>query len=148
MFKFNFSKKSLNRKLYKRWVRFKDRFSFLDKMVAPKFELTETQILAIQIFEAAIHKKDTELLLAPISQTIYIQTKEIFIILSGSDLKIINGKYQYEIYIPSPKSFDLYDKFKRVLEHRRKMMEATILAKTKRSLSAILEEVKISPDEE
>jgi hypothetical protein len=127
-----------------RWRRFTGWFhTRLEKKFSPQDELTDSQKMGIKIFERALTVKDAELLLAPLSDTIYIEVDDIFIILDGSQLKIINGKYQYDIYVGPKESSRLYSSFKKVLEKRRKQMEFKIITKTNRSLNNILEDIAI-----
>jgi hypothetical protein len=86
-------------------------------------------------------KNDTELLMAPLSLTYYVHTKDIFIIMDRGELRIINGRYEYHITI-NDKIFErLSDKFKRVMENKRKKMEQEMVSKTKRSLENILQDL-------
>ena len=127
-----------------RWRRFTGWFhTRLEKKFSPQDELTDSQKMGIKIFERALTVKDAELLLAPLSDTIYIEVDDIFIILDGSQLKIINGKYQYDIYVGPKESSRLYSSFKKVLEKSRKQMEFKIITKTNRSLNNILEDIAI-----
>jgi hypothetical protein len=80
-------------------------------------------------------------LIAPISGTFYIKTDDIFIVLDGNELRIVNGKYEYHISITLRSYEKLTGKFKRILESRRKKMEESMLSKTNRSLSEILHDV-------
>ena len=126
------------------WRRFTGWFhTRLEKKFSPQEDLTDSQKMGIKIFERALTVKDAELLLAPLSDTIYIEVDDIFIILDGSQLKIINGKYQYDIYVGPKESSRLYSSFKKVLEKRRKQMEFKIITKTNRSLNNILEDIAI-----
>jgi len=127
-----------------RWRRFTGWFhTRLEKKFSQQEDLTDSQKMGIKIFERALTVKDAELLLAPLSDTIYIEVDDIFIILDGSQLKIINGKYQYDIYVGPKESSRLYSSFKKVLEKRRKQMEFKIITKTNRSLNNILEDIAI-----
>ncbi len=127
-----------------RWRRFTGWFhTRLEKKFSPQEDLTDSQKMGIKIFERALTVKDAELLLAPLSDTIYIEIDDIFIILDGSQLKIINGKYQYDIHVGPKESSRLYTSFKKVLEKRRKQMEFKIITKTNRSLNNIFEDIAI-----
>ncbi len=112
------------------------RFDFVPPPV-----ITETQELAIKIFEKSLLKQDVELLMAPLSLTYYIHSDDIFIIMDGTDLKIINGKYEYHISLNEKIHNKLAMKFKRVLENKRKRMEQEMLSNTRRSLQNILQDL-------
>lgn len=108
-----------------------------------KEHLSESQKLAIEIFNKVIHREGAKLLIAPLSSTYYVEYKEIFVILLDRDLKIVNGKYLYDIMLTDKMARKLSQHFERVLEKRRKGMEEIILYKTKRSLTSILEDINI-----
>ena len=130
---------SFKRKIYRFFLILKNHFGKLD--FTPPDKLTPNQELGIKIFEKCLILGDSELLIAPISGTFYIKTKDIFIVLDGNDLRIVNGKYEYHIYVTLRSYEKMVDKFKRVLEVRRKKMEESMLSKTNRSLSEILDDV-------
>lgn len=112
------------------------RFDFVPPPV-----ITETQELAIKIFEKSLLKPDVELLMAPLSLTYYVHSDDIFIIMDGTDLRIINGKYEYHILLNEKIHNKLTMKFKRVLENKRKKMEQEMLSNTRRSLQNILQDL-------
>jgi hypothetical protein len=129
----------IKRKIYKFWLKLNKSFERSDFI--PQVPITETQELALKIFEKSIVKNDTELLMAPLSLTYYVHTKDIFIIMDRGELRIINGRYEYHITI-NDKIFErLSDKFKRVMENKRKKMEQEMVSKTKRSLENILQDL-------
>lgn len=105
--------------------------------------VSESQKLAMEIFNKVIHMDGAKLLIAPLSSTYYVEYKEIFVILLDRDLKIVNGKYLYDIMLTEKMARRLSEHFERVLEKRRKRMEEIILYKTKRSLTSILEDISI-----
>ena len=130
------------RRMIIRWRRFTSWLhSGLEKKFYHQEDLTDSQRAGIKIFERSLTVKDAELLLAPLSDTIYIEVDDIFIILEGKQLKIINGKYQYDIHLPERDTAKLYTSFKKALEKRRKQMEFKIITKTNRSLNNILEDI-------
>jgi len=130
------------RRLIIRWRRFTSWLhSGLEKRFSPQEDLSDSQKAGIKIFERSLTVKDADLLLAPLSDTIYVEVEDIFIILDGRQLKIINGKYQYDIQLPDREHSKLYTSFKKTLEKRRKQMEFKIIAKTNRSLNNILDDI-------
>jgi hypothetical protein len=115
--------------------------SFTNSDFIPQVPITETQELALKIFEKSIVKPESELLMAPLSMTYYVHTKDVFLIMERGELRIINGKYEYHITI-NDKIFErLSDRFKRVMENKRKKMEMEMVSKTKRSLENILQDL-------
>ena len=129
----------IKRKIYKFWLKLNKSFERSDFI--PQVPITETQELALKIFEKSIVKNDTELLMAPLSLTYYAHTKDIFIIMDRGELRIINGRYEYHITINDKIFGRLSDKFKRVMENKRKKMEQEMVSKTKRSLENILQDL-------
>ena len=130
------------RRMIIRWRKFTSWLhSGLEKKFSHQEDLSDSQKAGIKIFERALTVKDADLLLAPLSDTIYIEVDDIFIILDGRQLKIINGKYQYDIHLPDKEHSKLYTSFKKVLEKRRKQMEFKIITKTNRSLNNILDDI-------
>jgi hypothetical protein len=130
---------SIKRKFYRFLLGAGNAFKKFDFVPPPV--ITETQELAIKIFEKSLLKPDVELLMAPLSLTYYIHSDDIFIIMDGTDLKIINGKYEYHISLNEKIHNKLSMKFKRVLENKRKRMEQEMLSNTRRSLQNILQDL-------
>jgi len=138
--------KRLMRILFIKWVKRRKRIDdYLKKTLNENYELTESQRLAIKIFEKSLIHPNSELLFAPMSHTFYIDIDDVFLIMEGTELMIINGKYQYNIALKNDDAHELGEKFKRCLENKRKKMEKKILSKTTRSLSDILHHVTNSP---
>lgn len=104
-------------------------------------ELSENEKTAIRIFEKCVAREDSELLMAPLSDTFYVKTGEIYLILLNQELRIINGKYSYDFPLASGPCERMRKRFRITLEQRRKKMEEKIVAKTKKSLQDILNEV-------
>jgi len=104
-------------------------------------ELSENEKTAIRIFEKCVMREDSELLMAPLSDTFYVKTGEIYLILLDQELRIINGKYSYDFPLASGPCERMRKKFRITLEQRRKKMEEKIVAKTKKSLQDIFNEV-------
>lgn len=129
----------LKRKFYKFWLKASNTFRRFD--FTPAMPMSETQELAVKIFEKSLVRPDADLLMAPISSTYYIQSDDVFIIMDGTELKIINGKYEYHILLNDKIYQKLSMKFKRVLENKRKRMEQKMLSNTRRSLQNILQDL-------
>lgn len=130
---------SFKKRFFRFWLRLSNRIARID--IAPSPGLTPNQELGIKIFEKVLVRSDVELLMAPLSSTYYIKAQDIFVMLDGTDLRIINGRYEYHITINEKLHLKLAYRFKRVLENKRKRMEATMFSKTNRSLNEILEDV-------
>ena len=131
---------SIKRKFYRFLLVAGNTFKIFD--FVPPQVVTETQELAIKIFERSLLKQDAELLIAPLSMTYYIHSNDIFIIMDGTEIRIINGKYEYHILLTEKIHNKLTMKFKKVLENKRKKMEQEMLSNTRRSLQNILQELE------
>lgn len=87
-------------------------------------------------------KRDSELMIAPLTNKFYIRNADIFVIVDNDTISIINGVYHYDI----PIEHDLYTKIKsflnKVIERRRAEMESVIRSKIDRSLDNIYYETK------
>lgn len=107
----------------------------------PAQPLDDTQKLAVDIVRKAIYTNESNLVIAPISGTKYIHYDEVFIKLESGVVTIINGTYTYHIQLPNKVIYELSEKYDFRLESIRKRWEAHITAKTKRSLTNILQEL-------
>ncbi len=125
-------------KVLKSWIWLRKNIS---NKLEPNYPASETQILSMKIFERAIFSPEAELLIAPISYTLYVQLNDLFIVLEGRELRIINGKYQYYVMITEKTAEELDRKFRRALESRIKKMESQVTTNVKKSLQNILEEL-------
>lgn len=104
-------------------------------------QLSENEKTAVRIFDRCLQREESELLIAPLSDTVYVKTGEIYLILQSNELRIINGKYSYDFNLPGVPCDKMRRRFRLEVEKRRKKMEERIIAKTKRSLQDILMEV-------
>jgi len=107
-----------------------------------KDDQTESESYGLQILEEMFKSSKSEMLISPISGTYYIKWEGIYAIIKDCRVQIINGRYFYDIAIVSKRSDIIREKFICAVEERRRVMEKEILEKTKRSLSAILEEIR------
>jgi hypothetical protein len=106
-----------------------------------KLEQSDTKDLALAIVRRAIACPTAVMLIAPISGTRYIQFDDIFIKLTENLITIVNGSYTYQISISDKETEFLLEKFNFRLEFIRKQWEASIMTKTKKSLTTILEDL-------
>lgn len=102
-----------------------------------KPNLSNIQKQSISIAKRALYNKRADLLIAPLSDFKYIRYDDIFIKLENQMITIINGKYLYQISIPSKYSDELSKKFNNKVELVRSDWENTIREKTEKSLSSI-----------
>jgi hypothetical protein len=97
--------------------------------------------MGLRIFERAVRIKDADIFMSPLSDTIYIEINEIYLILEGCDLQIINGKFQYDLRYSVKDSGDMKKQVFTVLEKRRIEVEERIRTKNDRTLNSILQEI-------
>ena len=126
------------RKIKVMWWRFLRRINrFFEKGA----ELTDSQKMGVRVFEKMVSIKDAEIFLSPLSDCIYIQVDDIYSTLEGNDLRIVNGKFQYDLHYHDGVRSQLVRKVFNVLESRRVEVEKRIRAKSDRTLSSILDEI-------
>jgi len=120
------------------WWRFLRRINrFFEKGT----ELTDSQKMGVKVFEKMVSIKDAEIFLSPLSDCIYIQVDDIYATLEGNDLRIVNGKFQYDLHYHDGVRSQLVRKVFNVLESRRVEVEKRIRTKSDRTLSSILDEI-------
>lgn len=111
------------------------------KRIYPSEKLLVNQEIALSIIRKAIINEDAKLLLAPLSETRYIQYNDIFIRIQPGFFSIINGKYSYDVSMPNSAIESIVDKFNIKLESTRKKWENSMTQKTTKSLNTILSEL-------
>jgi len=116
---------------------------WIDRKIQKKIDLTESQEMGMKIFERTVSIKDAEIFLSPLTDSIYIEVNDIYIILDGNDLKIINGKFQYDLHYPESIRSKMRSKILNILDSRRIDVEKRIKAKSDRTLVSILDEVEV-----
>ena len=117
-------------------------FRWINRKLEKKMELTESQKIGMMIFDRTVSIKDAEIFLSPLSDSIYIEVNDIYIILEGSDLQIINGKFRYDLHYPDLIRSKMRNKIYNILEYRRIDVEKRIKTKSDRTLNSILNEVE------
>lgn len=86
-----------------------------------------------------INRRDTNLLMTPISNKRYIKNDElgIFIVIDGSLVNVINHKYSYTVQITEKTKNTILDSFNQKIESQRLKMEEEITKNIKHSLRTI-----------
>ena len=108
---------------------------FLDK----PDELTEDQVLALEIVKLFLLDKTNEVLWSPDSAR-YIKSSDTFIKVRLERITIINHSYQYDIWLPQFTYSKLLNNIDEEIEIRRKEMEAEIM----KNITNSLQEIKLS----
>jgi hypothetical protein len=125
------------------WLRFLKRLGYFNGVVFNKQELSNEQRMGIRIFERAVTINDADIFMSPLSDSIYIEIKDIYLILDGNDLQIINGKYQYDLHYNEQVRSRMTDKVLKVIESKKADVEKRIRAKSDRTLHSIFDEIMI-----
>jgi hypothetical protein len=121
--------------LYRFYLHLKDKFD-------PRPEITDEERYAIQIAKRLIKLPNTHLYIAPISNKRYIKNdeKQMFIVIEGHNLTLINHVYSYSVFIENGQLFhDLMEVFNITMENKRIELEVEIKKNIQHSLKNILE---------
>ena len=108
--------------------------------------LTQREQIVLRIVRQAMSDRKNILLNAPLSGKHYIKTPddEMFIIISDSNVVVCNHKFYYDIDINHKLSGILIDRFTRILDHQRHLMEKDMLGNIVDGLSSISEKIESS----
>lgn len=107
-------------------------------------KLTSTQLEASIIFRKLILNSDTDMLISPISGRYYLKNanKDILIVMSASNISIINHIFGYDVSIPSHLHDKLKEIFEEEVENRRCNMEEEYRKNVRHSLKQVLKGLK------
>jgi hypothetical protein len=132
---------SIKRNIRVQWLRFLKRTNSVGDKFFPNQTLSENQKRGIKIFEKAISIKDVEIAAHSESDVIYIVIGDIYLILNGNDLEIINGKFQYYLHFNDKVRTQLRSRINSVLNERAIQIQERIKTKNDRTLDSILEDI-------
>jgi len=125
------------RLLFKIYLNLKDRFD-------PKPNVTEEEIFAADICEKLINNPSSELTFSPISNKRIIKNEEknMYIVMESYTIHLINHVYSYSVYLQDTSKFTvLTQKFDKILEDKRQVLESEIRKNIQHSLRNILEKL-------
>jgi hypothetical protein len=125
------------RLLFKIYLNLKDRFD-------PKPDVTEEEIFAADICEKLINNPSSELTFSPISHKRIIKNEEknMYIVMESYTIHLINHVYSYSVYLQDTSKFTvLIQKFDKILEDKRQVLESEIRKNIQHSLRNILEKL-------
>jgi hypothetical protein len=110
----------------------------------PPIEKSEYERDCIAICKKLISKEDTVLLLTPISNKRYIRNEDlqIFVILEGHNVKVINHVYSYTVFLEQKPWENIVVAFDNEVEKRREEFEKEIMSNIKHSLQNILQNIQ------
>lgn len=103
---------------------------------------SDQQKKAINITERLIRDPKSELLMAPLSDKLYIKNKNLFVVIRPKAINIINGKYNYDVPIFDKLHNEISFKFKQKLEAKRREMEDIITGKVETILDVIYKDIE------
>jgi len=132
---------SIKRKIRVQWLRLLKRTSSFNDKIFTRGSLSENQKRGIKIFEKAISIKDVKIDTHPSSDIIYIEINDIYFILDGNDLEIINGKFTYYLHFDDKVRTHLRARINNVLDGRVLEIQERIKTKNARTLDSILEDI-------
>ena len=115
----------------------------LARLSTPPMQKSEYERDCISICKKLIGKEETILLLTPISNKRYIRNEEhqIFVILEGNNVKVINHVYSYTVFLEKSCWESLVSIFDNEVEKRREIFEKEITSNIKHSLQNILHSI-------
>jgi hypothetical protein len=118
-------------------------FIKLKRLSTPPVERSAYERDCIAICKKLIDLDDTILLLTPLSDKRYIRNEEheIFVILEGYNVKVINHVYSYTVYLEQDSWRNIISIFDNEVERRRLVFEKEITSNIKHSLQNILEKI-------
>jgi hypothetical protein len=132
---------SIKRKIKVQWLRLLKRANSVGDKLFPRQGLSDTQKKGIKIFEKAVTVKDAVIFWNSWSDIIYIEVNDIYFILDGNDLEIINGKFQYYLHFNDKVGTQLKSRINDVLNRRSLEIQERIKTKNARTLDSILEDI-------
>jgi len=132
----------IRRSIRVKWLRLLRRMNSLDLGIFRKEDLTDQQKMGIKIFEKTVSIKEADIFMSPLSDSIYIEINDIYIILEGNDLQIINGKFRYDLHFNEQVRTRLRHRVLQILESRRVLVEKRIKIKSERTLNSIFDDIK------
>jgi hypothetical protein len=125
------------RLLFRIYLNLKDRFD-------PKPEVTEEELFAADICEKLITNPSSELTYSPISHKRIIKNeqKSMYVVMESYTIHLINHVYSYSVYLQDTSKFtELTQKFDKILEDKRQVLESEIRKNIQHSLKNILDKL-------
>ena len=125
------------RLLFKIYLYLKDRFD-------PKPDVTEEEIFAADICEKLINNPTSELTFSPISNKRIIKNEQthMYVVMESYTIHLINHVYSYSVYLQDTSKFtSLTQKFDKILEDKRQVLESEIRKNIQHSLKNILDKL-------
>lgn len=106
-------------------------------------ELTEIQKLTFLTIRKLINKPDSTLLIAPLSNSCYVDVDNFFVKFDFTKATITNSKYSYYVDYDYENGKKLVDFFNKKVEVRRQALEQKYHIKTVENLNSIIESIQL-----
>lgn len=129
-------------RLKRRWFRFKIWLSTRKAPLDPKAKLSSEQEKAIQITKKLISDSHSKLYAAITKEQYLIDNGHIFIKMTSSRIRIINGTYKYDFMFSNEELKPVIRMFVKSLEHKQEKLLNEISSRVEKSLNNILEELE------
>jgi len=119
------------------------------KNLGPKEDLDETQKLSVSIIRKLATMPGADIMLLPVggidnsTKLCYVEYGDVVAkIFPSNRVQLINGKYFYEVYLPTASYDEIRTFLFQRMQMRRNSLERKISVKTERSLKDILLELE------
>lgn len=119
----------------------------INNRMNPDIGLDDRQLWGFNLVKMAMRSPESDMMMAPISNTYYIKWKHIFIKISEFGVNIVNGKYAYDISLPTRNTDLLRNTFRKRLESKRQAMENSMLQRSTENLKDICSQIELSSKE-
>lgn len=132
---------TIKREIRVNWLRFLKKSSYLlDKFYSHQ-EHTDLQIQGLKIFTSSLKTPGSEIFWHFQSEIIYIEVNEIFVVLDGNNLEIINGKFHHSLIFRDKVIQSLRKKVLLELDKKRGKILQRIRLKNSSTLSNCLNDI-------
>ena len=133
---------SIKRTIRVKWLRFlKSTDSLFNDKIFHNQCLSEAQKKGVKIFEKALTVKDAGIWWDKWNDIIYMEVNEIYFILDGNNLEIINGKFTYYFNFNDKVRDHLKKRIDYILDLRALEIRERIKTKNAHTLDSILNDI-------
>jgi hypothetical protein len=129
---------SIRRTIRVKCLRFLKRANSFNEKFFPSHGVSDTQNKGVKIFEKAVTVKDAEIYYHKWSDIIYVEVHDIYFILDGNNLEIINGKFTHYFNFNDKVREHLKRRIDYILDLRALEIREKIKTKNARTLDSIL----------
>jgi hypothetical protein len=108
-----------------------------------EIELNEVQKLTFLTIRKLINQSESTLLIAPLSNSCYVEVDNFFVKFDFTKATITNSKYSYYVDYDYENGKKLVDFFNKKVEVRRQALEQKYHIKTVENLNSIIESIQL-----